>query len=201
MRWISWAIVVISFPLGLGLAWYLRDGCDVDRAVPLAAAAQLAIALPASFVGGLLSGRSVGGALARTGGVLLVSALVTVTVLPTVPTRVDRVRALRTAESLEAVAGALDAWARSHDGAFPVAHDPGSLAAALGTAVPGTDAWGYPLEVDCDGRHCAVVSLGACGEPEFPTADAYPAGEVDDVHADLVVRDGRLLRRPASRAH
>lgn len=198
MRWISWGVVIVSFPVALGLAWFLRDGCDVDRAIPLAAAVQLAIALPASFVGGLISGRSVGGALARSGVVLAVSVVIAVAVLPRVPPSVDRLRAERTATRLESLARDLDSWARTHGGAFPVAHDARTLAAALGTDVRGNDAWGNPLEVDCDGRHCAVISLGACGEPEFPTADAYPEGETDDVHADLVVRDGRLLRRPAT---
>ena len=132
--------------------------------------------------------------------VLLLVAPWLVGLLITAPNQLgalNRGRQKRTLADMRQIGIALDQYRDSH-GEFPASQDIDELRAHLleFSPIPDRDAWGHPWVVEVSSVAYTLISLGKCGQPDFPSPAQYDFGVTTGYQSDVVYSGGEFVRWP-----
>lgn len=112
----------------------------------------------------------------------------------------DASRQSQTIGTLRKILSAADLY-RTENGAYPPAarlEDLDQHLARYLSEVPHVDAWGNPLRCASDATTFVVGSAGSDGRWEHASLLRYEAGPTARADDDLIGRNGRIVRSPAS---
>ena len=111
----------------------------------------------------------------------------------------DRWAQKQTIGALRNVMTAIESYAMDHE-VLPTATSHADLEVQLVPtyikAIPAKDGWGNAFLVEAGPTRYRIASLGADGDRDVPSLDAYVEGSFDTFDGDIVYGDGTIVRWP-----